>query len=130
MREGPSDQSLVKTCPDKLAAFLRDPDQNLKCISLLAMAKIVPLHPHLVSAHQDGIISSIEDQDISLRMRALDLVSSMPNLSHAQQQQRHPMSLAISVTRADASPTPSILTSASRLEVSWCIIAMCSRDAY
>ncbi|KAF9503919.1 hypothetical protein BS47DRAFT_1401941 [Hydnum rufescens UP504] len=95
------------------------------------MAKIVPLHPHLVSAHQDGIISSIEDQDISLRMRALDLVSSMrlprteprqcdihpPNLSHAQQQ-RHPMSLAISVTRADASPAPSIFTSASRLEVS------------
>lgn len=77
MREGPSDQSLVKTSTDKLAAFLRDPDQNLKYISLLAMAKIVPLHPHLVSAHQDGIISSIEDQDNSLRMRALDLVSSM-----------------------------------------------------
>jgi AP-3 complex subunit delta len=41
------------------------------------MAKIVPSHPHLVAAHQDEIISSIEDQDISIRMRALDLVSSM-----------------------------------------------------
>ncbi|KAF9504706.1 hypothetical protein BS47DRAFT_1354846 [Hydnum rufescens UP504] len=41
------------------------------------------------------------------------------------------MSLAILVTRADAaSPTPSILTSASRLEVSWCIIVMCSHDTY
>ncbi|KAF9515066.1 hypothetical protein BS47DRAFT_1372168 [Hydnum rufescens UP504] len=162
MLEGPGGNSLAKTCIDKLAAFLRDPDQNLKYISLLAMAKIVPSHPHLVAAHQDEIISSIEDQDISIRMRALDLVSSMVtdyNLqsivqrllaylvpsqesttsalpSAAQSLARtaaavtSDMSLATPVTRADASPTPSTLTSAYRLEVCRRIITMCSRDAY
>ncbi|KAF9520128.1 hypothetical protein BS47DRAFT_1451614 [Hydnum rufescens UP504] len=53
MVEGPGGNSLAKTCIDKLAAFLRDPDQNYE------------------------IISSIEDHDISIRTRALDLVSSM-----------------------------------------------------
>lgn len=41
------------------------------------MAKIVPTHPHLVAVHQDGILASLDDHDLSIRMRALDLVSSM-----------------------------------------------------
>lgn len=43
----------------------------------MAMAKIVPTHPYLVAEYQEMIISSINDQDISIRMRALDLVSAM-----------------------------------------------------
>ena len=41
------------------------------------MVKIVPSHPHLVADHQDTILASVNDQDISIRMRALDLVSTM-----------------------------------------------------
>lgn len=41
------------------------------------MVKIVPTHPHLVADHQDTILASVNDQDISIRMRALDLVSAM-----------------------------------------------------
>jgi AP-3 complex subunit delta len=41
------------------------------------MVKIVPSHPHLVADHQDTILASVNDQDISIRMRALDLVSAM-----------------------------------------------------
>ena len=79
----------------KLANFLQDDDQNCGClltstegsainqysivkyISLLAMVKIVPTHPYLVAEYQGMIMSSINDQDISIRMRALDLVSAM-----------------------------------------------------
>lgn len=96
MLEGHAGNALAKTCVDKLSAFLRDPDQNcrysfvkegfsayltlgliVKYIALLALVKIVPTHPHLVAVHQDVIVASIDDQDISIRMRALDLVSSM-----------------------------------------------------
>lgn len=49
----------------------------MKYIALLAMAKIVPSHPELVAEYQDMIMSSVDDQDISIRMRALDLVSAM-----------------------------------------------------
>lgn len=43
----------------------------------MAMTKIVPSHPHLVAEYQDMILASVSDQDISIRMRALDLVSAM-----------------------------------------------------
>lgn len=52
-------------------------DLEVKYISLMAMAKIVPTHPHLVAEYQGMIMSSINDQDISIRMRALDLIAAM-----------------------------------------------------
>jgi AP-3 complex subunit delta-1 len=94
MLQGPSGDSLARLCVSKLAAFIQDVDQNRMCslllflvgilpkvavkyIALLAMAKIAPSHPHLVAEHQDTILTSVKDQDISIRMRALDLVSAM-----------------------------------------------------
>ncbi len=41
------------------------------------MVKIVPSHPELVAEHQEMILSSINDEDISIRVRALDLLSAM-----------------------------------------------------
>jgi hypothetical protein len=55
----------------------------VKYIALLAMVKIVPSHPHLVAEYQDTILASVDDQDISIRMRALDLVSAMVRASSA-----------------------------------------------
>jgi len=49
----------------------------VKYIALLAMVKIVPTHAYLVSQYQDTIMASVSDQDMSIRMRALDLVSAM-----------------------------------------------------
>lgn len=50
---------------------------QVKYIALQALAKIAPTHPHLVADYQDTIMSSVNDQDISIRMRALELVSAM-----------------------------------------------------
>jgi hypothetical protein len=101
MLQGSSGDSLAKLCVSKLATFIQDADQNrgpryfvflfpteftfvlffsVKYIALLAMAKIVPTHPHLITEYQDTIFTSINDQDISIRMRALDLLSAMVNL--------------------------------------------------
>lgn len=52
---------------------------SVKYIALLAMTKIVPSHPHLVAEYQDTILASVNDPDISIRMRALDLVIAMVN---------------------------------------------------
>lgn len=49
----------------------------MKYIALLAMTKIVPTYPELVAEYQDMIISSVDDPDISIRMRTLDLLSAM-----------------------------------------------------
>ncbi|SNX85062.1 related to Adapter-related protein complex 3 delta 1 subunit [Melanopsichium pennsylvanicum] len=73
----PGGDDLAHVCVEKLAAFLTDSDQNLKYIALLALVKILPSHPHLVAEHQDVIFESIEDPDLSIRLRALELVSGM-----------------------------------------------------
>lgn len=49
----------------------------MKYIALLALVKIVPTHRDLVAKYQDMILSSVGDQDLSIRMRALDLLSAM-----------------------------------------------------
>lgn len=95
MLQGSSGYPLARTCVAKLAGFIEDQDQNrklinlynsrirldnriaVKYIALLAMVKIVPSHPHLIAEYQGTILASIQDEDISIRMRALDLVSAM-----------------------------------------------------
>ncbi|KIJ53612.1 hypothetical protein M422DRAFT_222276 [Sphaerobolus stellatus SS14] len=84
MLQGSQGDSLARTCVTKLAAFLEDSDQNLKYIALLALVKIVPSHPHLVAEYQETILASVDDPDISIRMRALELVSEMVTLSNLQ----------------------------------------------
>ncbi|TFY69220.1 hypothetical protein EVJ58_g565 [Rhodofomes roseus] len=84
MLQGASGNALARMCVTKLAAFLQDPDQNLKYIALLAMTKIVPSHPELVAEYQDMIISSVDDPDISIRMRTLDLLTAMVSRTNLQ----------------------------------------------
>jgi AP-3 complex subunit delta-1 len=47
------------------------------------MVKIVPTHPYLVAEHQNTILSSVDDEDISIRMRALDLLSALVSYSES-----------------------------------------------
>lgn len=95
MLEGAMGSDLARLCITKLSGFLEDQDQNrkastatlskfltrmflpVKYIALLALTKIVPTHPRLVANHQAVILASVDDFDISIRMRALDLISAM-----------------------------------------------------
>ncbi|KAL5640003.1 hypothetical protein ACGC1H_007340 [Rhizoctonia solani] len=147
--------SMARACSAKLAVFLGDADQNLKYIALLAMAKIAPTHAHLVAEHQDVIFSSIEDSDMSIRMRALELLTAMANrdniqsivqqlLDHLIKPPSQPSQSASSALRALVSgtastPAPASIpaatpsksqTEAYRLVVARRILHMLSRDAY
>ncbi|KAH7886244.1 adaptin N terminal region-domain-containing protein [Phlebopus sp. FC_14] len=148
MLQGTSGLSLARTCVSKLAAFLQDADQNLKYIALLAMVKIVPTHPHLVAEHQDTILASVDDEDISIRMRALDLVTALVTrdnlqsivqqvLSHLVQPETSSVpsavqSLSQHVVPSIPSKAPSApsQSSAYRLVLSQRIMSMCSQSTY
>ncbi|KAI0783126.1 Adaptor protein complex AP-3 delta subunit [Abortiporus biennis] len=148
MLQGTSGNSLARTCVTKLANFLQDEDQNLKYIALLAMVKIVPSHPHLVAEYQDMILASVDDQDISIRMRALDLLSAMATsvnlqpivqqlLSHLVRQDTSALpSASQSLSQATTSqPTAKAPTSPSqnpayRLTLSQCILSLGSYNTY
>ncbi|KAJ7459062.1 adaptin N terminal region-domain-containing protein [Mycena galericulata] len=105
MLQGPSGHSLAKMCVSKLAAFIQDADQNLKYIALLALVKIVPTHPHLVAEYQDTILASVNDQDISIRMRALDLVSAMVTANSLQSIVQQVLSHLVPDSSSSTAPT-------------------------
>ncbi|KAG8967962.1 AP-3 complex subunit delta [Tulasnella sp. 419] len=146
--QGHHGYTLAKTCVNKLASFLLDPDQNLKYIALLSLAKIVPEYPQLVAEHQQAILQSTGDIDISIRIRALDLISMMVSRDTLQQVVQHLLSgLASQTQLAGAASysgshvgntaletitlnTRSFLSPAYRMDVSKRIIEMCSRDGY
>ncbi|KAF2098947.1 Adaptor protein complex AP-3 delta subunit [Rhizodiscina lignyota] len=78
-------EEVARLCVGKLRGMLVvEGDPNLRYVALLAFQKIVASHPHLVSLHQDVILECIDDPDISIRMRALDLVVGMVNADNLE----------------------------------------------
>lgn len=76
---------IARLCVNKLRAMLVvEGDPNLRYVALLAFVKITNSHADLVSQHQDVILECIDDPDISIRTRALDLVSGMVNGNNLQ----------------------------------------------
>jgi AP-3 complex subunit delta-1 len=106
----------------------------VKYVALLAFDKIVRFHPYLVSQQQDVILECIDDPDISIRMRALDLVVDMVNSemagvvpyaasddSDAEESLR---------PHEQKSNLPPPLPEDYRINVIRRILDMCSRDTY
>jgi len=80
MNEG---EEIARLCTGKLRSMLVvEDDPNLKYVALLAFQKIVASHSHLVEMHQDVILECVDDDDISIRNRALDLVIGMVNIDN------------------------------------------------
>jgi len=68
---------LMKLCITKLRTLIEHNDQNLKYLGLLALNNIMKIHPKAVSEHRDLVLNCLDDQDISIRHRALDLLPGM-----------------------------------------------------
>ena len=77
-------EALAQSCVDKLAAFLEDADQNLRYMALLALNRMLPTHPHLVAAHHATILACVDDPDVTIRSRALELIDGMVDRSTLQ----------------------------------------------
>ncbi|TKA75219.1 hypothetical protein B0A55_05896 [Friedmanniomyces simplex] len=76
---------VARLCVNKLRAMLVvEGDPNLRYVALLAFAKITSSHADIVAQHSDVILECIDDPDISIRTRALDLVVGMINANNLQ----------------------------------------------
>jgi len=73
-------KTVVRLCLEKLRGFIEDPDQNLKYLGLLGLHKLLQKQPRVVSEHKDLILDCLHDEDVTIRMRALDLLTSMVSL--------------------------------------------------
>ena len=77
-------KSVIRLCLDKLRSFIEDPDQNLKYLGLLGLHKLMKKYPRAVSEHKDLVLACLNDEDATIRMRALDLITSMVNQRNVQ----------------------------------------------
>jgi len=71
--------SVIRLCIAKLRLFIEDPDQNLKYLGLLALSKLMKIAPKAVQEHKDTVMTCLDDEDITIRMRSLDLIVGMVN---------------------------------------------------
>ncbi|KAF3919371.1 hypothetical protein ABW21_db0205075 [Orbilia brochopaga] len=78
-------EDLAVICVNKLRGFLVEGDSNLKYVALLALTKMTRTHGYLVSAEKDVILECIDDEDVSIRLRALELVVGMVDVDILQQ---------------------------------------------
>ncbi|KAI8352965.1 adaptin N terminal region-domain-containing protein, partial [Mortierella sp. GBAus27b] len=130
---------LAATCVTKLRTFLEDQDQNLKYIGLLALTKILPTHPHLVGEHKDIILKCIDDPDISIRMRALDLIVGMANKKNLTEVVKRLITHLLpsnegdqhsSINNNNGSATAALMDPTYRADIVRRIIFICSQNSY
>ncbi|PGH01271.1 AP-3 complex subunit delta-1 [Blastomyces parvus] len=98
VREG---EEIANLCVEKLRGMIvMEGDPNLKYVALLAFNRIVASHPILVAMQQDVIMDCLDDNDISIRLQALELVSGMVSSDslHAV--------VSRLITQLQTSPTP------------------------
>ncbi|KAF9990706.1 AP-3 complex subunit delta [Mortierella antarctica] len=130
-----SANTLAATCVTKLRTFLEDPDQNLKYISLLALTKILPTHPHLVGDHKDIILKCIDDPDISIRMRALDLIVGMANKKNLTEIVKRLISHLLPANESESSinsgaAATALMDPVYRADIIRRIVFICSQNSY
>ncbi|KAK0752254.1 adaptin N terminal region-domain-containing protein [Schizothecium vesticola] len=71
-------EEIASLCVSKLRGMISiNSDPNLKYVALLAFNKIVVTHPFLVAQQEDVILECIDSEDITIRIKALDLVQGM-----------------------------------------------------
>ncbi|CAI5745231.1 unnamed protein product [Peronospora destructor] len=69
--------AVVRLCNDHLRRYIEDPDQNLRYLGLVGLGNLMKSHPYVVKEHQELIVECLAVDDITIRMRALELLSGM-----------------------------------------------------
>ncbi|KAF2863657.1 Adaptor protein complex AP-3 delta subunit [Piedraia hortae CBS 480.64] len=140
---------VARLCTGKLRTMIAsENDRNLRYVALLTMARVTATHPDLVANQHDVILECIDDADVSIRMRALDLVVGMissGNLvtvvdrllrqlrTQPPTEDRKTNQSSVSEDEDEESPikaTANPLPDDYRTAVIERILAMCSRDNY
>lgn len=68
------DYQIAKACLDELIEFFKHDDSNLKYVGLLAFYKIGKINSAFITGYREIILEFLEDNDVTIREKALDLV--------------------------------------------------------
>lgn len=72
-----SSPAIVKLCSDYLRKFIEDTDQNLKYLGLVGLVSLLRSHPKQVMDHRDIILKCLNDEDVTIRIKSLELLSGI-----------------------------------------------------
>lgn len=81
-----TEHALMKQICSRLGRFIQSRETNVRYLGLEAMTHLAARTDTLdpIKAHQDVILGSLKDRDISVRRKGLDLLYSMCDSSNAQ----------------------------------------------
>ncbi|KAM0253854.1 hypothetical protein ACHAQJ_007138 [Trichoderma viride] len=81
-----TEQDLMKQISSRLGRFIQSRETNVRYLGLEAMTHLAARAENLISIkqHQEIILSSLKDRDISVRRKGLDLLYSMCDSTNAQ----------------------------------------------
>lgn len=68
---------IVKLCSNYLRGFIEEPDQNLKYLGLVGLVSLLKSHPRHVVEHRELILKCLNDDDNTIRVRALELLTGI-----------------------------------------------------
>jgi AP-4 complex subunit epsilon-1 len=69
--------ALLAAAAESVAVLLRSPSHNLKAVGLDALAGVTRLSPKAALEHQVAVIDCLEDPDDTLKLKALELLTTM-----------------------------------------------------
>ncbi|DAZ93564.1 TPA: hypothetical protein N0F65_009804 [Lagenidium giganteum] len=77
--------AVVRLCNDHLRRYIEDPDQNLRYLGLVGLSNLMLSHPYVITEHQELIVECLAVDDMTIRMRSLDLLAGMVHPDNAAQ---------------------------------------------
>jgi len=134
--EDPLREQLAILCISKLRLFVEDPDQNLKYLGLHILKLLLPIRPSTILSYRDVVLTCLDDPDLSIRRRALDLISGMVNSKNLVDIVKRLMNHLIkrsppsSLIEKSKIPTNHAMDESYAKEIVDRIIDVCSRDMF
>ena len=110
--------SAVTLCSATLRDFVEEADQNLRYLGLVGFGSLMKSHPQAVIQHRNLVLRCLTDDDVTLRTRALELLTGMVTRKNLMELINQLMQ---HVHRAE---------NAYREDLVEKIILMCSKDKY
>lgn len=69
--------AVIKLCSDYLRGFIEESDQNLKYLGLVGLVSLMRSHPRSVVEHRELVLRCLNDDDVTIRTRALELLAGI-----------------------------------------------------
>ncbi len=77
-------EHLIELASKTISRFIVSDSRNLKYIGITGLARIVQINPKYALTNQEIIVNSMEDQDMTIRSKLIDLLFRMANTQNAK----------------------------------------------